>query len=86
MNYNDYFGQLHEDFALKSDTYIKAIKAVENLAGFADIQTVPELFSLKKDWGISSNNYYGFLAHVRDNGIKPEDELPDYVKKQFSVE
>lgn len=75
MTYQQKFDELRDEFAIKSDKYIRADKALSELSGFGEINLVDNFANAKMDFEIAGNNYHNFLVFAQKNNAKPEDEF-----------
>lgn len=76
MTIREHLEELREDFALKSDTYIKAEKRLtEEGNGFFDKKLLDDLSESKTAWQQASNAYHSFLSQVVNNRLNIDAEM-----------
>ncbi len=75
MTYQEYYNKLQEEFAKRSDKFIKAEKNLSEANGFADINLLSDFSEAKRRFDEAANKYHEFLNYVKEHGIDPNDEI-----------
>ncbi|MCT1526208.1 hypothetical protein [Sphingobacterium hotanense] len=67
---------LRENFAMKSEAYLKADQKIfEEGNGFFDKKLLGDLSDAKTAWQKAANDYNAFLSHVLNNQLNIEAEI-----------
>ncbi len=76
MTIREHLIQLREDFAVKTDRYLKCEeKLFEEGNGFFDKKLLTDLSEAKAEWQKAANEYHLFLAHVVNNKLNVDAQL-----------
>lgn len=76
MTIREHLISLREDFAVKSDVYIKAEqKLFEEGNGFFDKKLLDDLSKAKEAWQKASNDYHSFLSQILNHKLNVDAEL-----------
>lgn len=69
MTYEEKYKELGQELNNKAGQYLKAEEELSS-DGFLDMN---KYFSLKKEWQLAFNNFYGFLSLFNKSGAEPHD-------------
>jgi hypothetical protein len=76
MTYKEYFKQLRNEFATKTDEYIKAEKRLtEEPNGFVDKKVFEDYVKAKVTWQNAANSYNSFIDYAKQHQINPDDKM-----------
>ncbi len=77
MTFQEKFEELYQDFALKSDEYLKANAKLSSVNGFFPKDLLDDLEQKKLKWQDAGNNYHHFMNYFQKSGKKVTDEYPE---------
>jgi hypothetical protein len=75
MTFQEKFDQLRNNFALKSNVYLKSDATLTDVSGFGDVNSVPNYLKARNEFQEAGNEYHNFLIHFKDSGKEPNDEF-----------
>lgn len=76
MTIREHLISLREDFAVKSDAYMKAEqKLVDEANGFFDKKLLDDLSQAATEWRKASDAYHKFLSHIVNNKVNVDGEM-----------
>lgn len=76
MTIREHLDTLREDFAMKSDAYIRAEKKLFTEGnGFFDKKLLDDLSEAKTVWQKAANDYHSFLSQIVNHKLNIDAEL-----------
>lgn len=55
---------------------LDADKELSEISGFGDIDSVPKYKRAYADWQFAQSNFSNYVSWLRNNNVKPDDEVP----------
>jgi hypothetical protein len=77
MTYNEYYQKARQEFAEKSDAFLKLDGMIRQLNGFGDMVTMARYNRAKNDWQNAANTYFTFQDFWALHGatLNPDDVM-----------
>ncbi|NLR82280.1 hypothetical protein [Chitinophaga eiseniae] len=75
MTYQEYYEKLHKNYSEASEAFLKLDNELTQTKGFGNFNDIPSYLTAKENWQVATNNYWGFLAHIKDKNVNPNDEM-----------
>ncbi len=75
MTYQKKYENLQKELAEKANTYMTLETEITQVKGFGDVREMGKYMKARSEWQEASNNYWGFLSHLKGKDINPNDEI-----------